>query len=93
MNIMIEPLLQLFAHKNHSMYTYSNQTARFAKDLAIWEGYGKMFCEEITLAATLHDIGKMGIPNSILNKPDFLNTEEFGIMKLHPLMGHSMVEN
>jgi putative nucleotidyltransferase with HDIG domain len=41
--------------------------------------------------ALLHDIGKMGIPNSILNKPDPLTEEERKMMELHPQFGHDIL--
>lgn len=43
--------------------------------------------EEITLAAELHDIGKIGIPDSILKKPGKLNGEEYLAIKNHPWLG------
>ncbi|MDA3971831.1 MAG: response regulator [Desulfobulbaceae bacterium] len=45
------------------------------------------FVETITFASSLHDIGKIGIPDSILLKPDPLTRDEFEIMKTHPAMG------
>ncbi len=47
----------------------------------------------ITNAAALHDIGKIGIDEKILNKPGKLTKEEFEIMKTHTLIGAKMVEN
>ena len=44
-------------------------------------------------AAPLHDIGKVGIPDSILCKPGSLTKEEFEIMKTHVNIGHSIIEN
>jgi len=49
--------------------------------------------EILERAAILHDIGKIAIPESILNKPDRLTREEFEIMKTHPLCGVKIVEN
>lgn len=43
--------------------------------------------QEIHIAAHLHDIGKIGIPDSILFKPAKLNDYEWGIMKSHPQVG------
>jgi putative nucleotidyltransferase with HDIG domain len=43
------------------------------------------------MAGLLHDIGKVYIPNSILNKKDKLTEEEFGIMRLHPLTGAKLL--
>jgi putative nucleotidyltransferase with HDIG domain len=42
--------------------------------------------------ALLHDIGKMGIPDAILQKPDKLSDEEWVIMKLHPVYARNMLE-
>lgn len=47
----------------------------------------------IEIAAYLHDIGKIGIPESILNKPEKLDDEEYNIIKAHPEMGIKIIEN
>ncbi|MDE6092681.1 MAG: response regulator, partial [Ruminococcus sp.] len=46
----------------------------------------------ITIASALHDIGKISIPSSILNKPARLTAEEFDIMKTHTTVGASLLE-
>ena len=43
-------------------------------------------------AAPLHDIGKVGIPDSILNKPGKLTLEEFKVMKTHAEIGHNILK-
>lgn len=48
----------------------------------------EQFIESITQASPLHDIGKVGIPDSILLKPGKLTTEEFEIMKTHTTIGY-----
>ena len=47
----------------------------------------------ITTASSLHDIGKIGIDDKILNKPGKLTKEEFEIMKTHTLIGADMLES
>lgn len=47
----------------------------------------------ITMASALHDIGKIGIDEKILNKPEKLTKEEFEIMKTHTLIGASMLKS
>jgi putative two-component system response regulator len=47
--------------------------------------------EELTLAAPLHDIGKIGIPDYVLRKPDRLDIEEFKLMQRHTLIGHAIL--
>ena len=46
----------------------------------------------ISTASALHDIGKIAIPEEILNKPGRFTSEEFAIMKTHPIMGANMLE-
>lgn len=49
--------------------------------------------ENIRMGAILHDIGKIGIPDSILNKPGKLTPEEYEIMKEHPVIGARIVQS
>lgn len=49
------------------------------------------FVEEITFASVLHDIGKVGIPDSILLKPGALTPEEFDLIKTHTVIGEKML--
>ncbi len=51
------------------------------------------FLEDITLSSVLHDIGKVGIPDAILCKPDRLEEEEFEIMKKHCVYGRDVLAN
>jgi HD-GYP domain-containing protein (c-di-GMP phosphodiesterase class II) len=47
----------------------------------------------IRIAAILHDIGKIGIPESILQKPGPLTPEEMAVIKTHPVMGYRILES
>jgi HD-GYP domain-containing protein (c-di-GMP phosphodiesterase class II) len=47
---------------------------------------------DLWMGCTLHDIGKIGVPDSILNKPDDLNPDEFLKMKAHPVIGAKIIE-
>ncbi len=51
-------------------------------------GLGSRFADEVYRAASLHDIGKVGVPDSILLKPGKLTEEEFEVMKRHTLIGY-----
>ncbi len=66
-----------------------NRYAELHKDC----GITKTDIANITLASALHDIGKISIPEEILNKPGRLTDEEFAIMKTHSAIGASMLEN
>lgn len=55
--------------------------------------FDKNDLEKIKIAAALHDIGKIGVPDEILNKPAKLTEEEFDIIKLHPLKGYEIIKD
>lgn len=57
------------------------------------KGLGKEEIENIALASVMHDVGKIAIPDSILNKPGRLTAEEFDIMKTHTLRGAELLEH
>jgi response regulator RpfG family c-di-GMP phosphodiesterase len=48
--------------------------------------------ETMFLVAPLHDIGKVGIPDSVLLKPDALNAEEWSVMKTHAMIGETILQ-
>ncbi|MHB1400011.1 MAG: HD domain-containing phosphohydrolase [Trichloromonadaceae bacterium] len=50
------------------------------------------FVETIMLASTMHDVGKIGIPDSILLKPGKLTAEEFRIVQTHTRIGHALLD-
>jgi len=54
-------------------------------------GHDEAECEKVKMAAVLHDIGKVGISDDILNKPDKLDAREWEIMKKHSVMGYDML--
>ena len=47
--------------------------------------------ENLHWASILHDVGKIGIPEVILNKPEFLDAEEYGLVKNHPQKGSEIL--
>jgi putative two-component system response regulator len=68
------------------------RTGLLAELLARAKGWNSIDAETIRLAAPMHDIGKIGIPDAILRKPSKLTREEFEIMKTHTSIGANMLE-
>ena len=56
-------------------------------------GFSESQCENLRKAALLHDIGKIGIPDRILNKPARLTDEEYAIMKTHVTHGAEILKD
>ncbi|MDO5675048.1 MAG: DUF3369 domain-containing protein [bacterium] len=71
--------------------SHVRRVAEFARLLALKYGLGPEEAEIVKLASTVHDLGKIGIPDSILNKPGPLTPEEFGIIKCHVERGYDML--
>ena len=65
----------------------------YAKTLAELRGESSVFCEKIRLAAQLHDIGKVGVPDRVLNKPSKLDSDEWEEMKLHTINGWKVLKD
>jgi HD-GYP domain-containing protein (c-di-GMP phosphodiesterase class II) len=64
--------------------THSRRTAEVAQLLAERLGLDPLASQDIRRAALLHDVGKLGVPNSILDKPARLTDAEFSVIKRHP---------
>ena len=69
------------------------RVAEYSKLLALKLGISSDEAEMLKLASPMHDIGKVGIPDNILNKPGKLTPEEFEIMKTHAQLGFDMLKH
>ena len=59
---------------------------------ALGEGLSKIEVEQIALGSIMHDVGKIAVPDAILNKPGKLTAEEFEVMKGHTIQGAKLLE-
>ncbi len=71
---------------------HSTGAVKYAISIAMEMGLDESFIKDLRIAALLHDIGKVGIDSAILNKPSTLSTEEFELVKQHPLKSVSILE-
>ena len=65
--------------------------AAYSKALAAACGWNTAACDQIELAAPMHDTGKIGMPDSILKKPGKLDAAEWVVMKTHTRIGHAVL--
>lgn len=72
---------------------HSVRVSEYSVMIAKKLGFSKKDCEELRKAALLHDIGKIGIPDNVLNKPSRLNDEEYEIMKSHVVKGADILKS
>ncbi len=72
---------------------HSSRVAKCAVALAERIGWSEAECQNLHYVALLHDIGKIGVPDNILNKPSRLTDSEFAIIKKHPVMGNAILKD
>lgn len=87
--------LKLWQIHTSDYYTYEHsvKVCMLSILLSKWMNKPQVFIDEIAKVGLLHDIGKCNIPNEILNKPDTLTSEEFGVMKTHATLGFVLLNN
>jgi len=68
------------------------RVGKYCRVIAEELGFPEKYCREIELGAQLHDVGKIGIPDSILLNPGRLTSEEFDVMKTHCGVGLEIME-
>lgn len=72
---------------------HSNRVAEYAREIAKRAGFGAKQQNDIYMMGLLHDVGKIGIPEAIINKPSGLTDEEYQLIQTHPLMGAQILSN
>lgn len=79
--------------RDHATEGHCQRVSELATTLAQELGLSGKELEDIGRAATVHDIGKMALPDAILSKPGPLTDEEWREMRRHPELGYEMLKN
>jgi two-component system, response regulator RpfG len=80
-------------YKDFDTAKHLQRMAQYSRAIADAIGLSEEDAEMIELAAPLHDIGKLGIPDDILNKKSALDTEQLAVMRRHPNIGYQMLQD
>ena len=88
---IVSTLIEAVEAKDRFNRGHSRRVADLARRFADHVGLPARECELVETAAKLHDIGKIGIPEEILNKPGRLTDDEFDIIKSHPVIGEQIL--
>ena len=79
--------------KDRYTHGHSARVANYSKTIAKMVGKSEKECDDIYYAALLHDIGKIGISDEIINKEGKLTPEEYDEIKKHPVIGKDILSS
>ena len=88
----IEGLALAIDAKDHTTHAHLHRVRTYVVEIAKDLGLSDSEMDALKAAALLHDIGKLAVPDHIINKPGRLTPEEFEKMKIHPIVGAEILE-
>ncbi|MBL8746986.1 MAG: HD-GYP domain-containing protein [Phycisphaerae bacterium] len=89
---IVEALVKTIELKDQSTAAHTWRVVLYARALAEKAGMPRDFIARLTVGAALHDVGKIDIPDHILQKPGKLTDEEFEVIKSHTSLGHDRLK-
>lgn len=92
-NKTIDLIMNTLYEKSYREMLHSKRVSELCEALAVRMNFDKDKVNQIKIAGLMHDIGKMGIDENILNKPDKLNDEERKEVKRHPEIGYRILSS
>ena len=72
---------------------HSGRVAEYAREIAARFGYSKERQDKVYITGLLHDVGKIGVPDAIIQKPGKLTEKEYAVIKTHPEQGARILGN
>lgn len=84
---MILRLVSASEYRDYYTGAHIKRISLYSRKLAEGLPLSEDFVDNLSIASTMHDVGKIGIPDSILLKPDFLTAEESAVMRSHTQIG------
>lgn len=90
-NEIIFHITEAMEYRSQETGSHVRRVSEYAHLLALKCGLDKDEAEMLRIASAAHDLGKIGIPDAILNKPGRLNEEEYAIIKTHVYRGYDLL--
>ena len=88
---VVQTLAEAIDAKDAYTNGHSGRVAAYAREIARRYGYPPKRQDEIYMMGLLHDVGKIGVPDAVINKPARLTEDEFGVIKTHPVIGANIL--
>ena len=90
---IVQTLAEAIDAKDAYTNGHSGRVAKYTREIARRFGYSQKRQDEIYMMGLLHDVGKIGVPDAVINKPAKLTEEEYAQIKTHPVMGDRILKN
>ncbi|MBR2527098.1 MAG: response regulator [Blautia sp.] len=89
---IVEALAASVDAKDRYTHGHSSRVAAYSREIAKRVGYSEEEQDKIYMMGLLHDVGKIGIQDAIINKPSRLTEEEYAMIKTHPVVGAEILK-
>ena len=89
---VVQTLAEAIDAKDTYTKGHSGRVAQYSRQIARRYGYSSGRQDEIYMIGLLHDVGKIGVPDAVINKPDRLTEDEYDQIKTHPVMGERILK-
>jgi len=91
LEVFLMVLASVIESKDKYTGGHVERVAGYARDLARKAGLSEGRINDVYMGTIVHDVGKIGIKDNVLNKPDKLTKEEFEHIKTHPVIGRNLL--
>ncbi len=90
---VVKALAEAIDAKDKYTNGHSDRVANYSREIAKRYGYSEKEQDDIYMMGLLHDVGKIGVPDAVINKPGRLTDEEFAQIKAHPAIGDRILKS
>ncbi|MBE0497043.1 MAG: HD domain-containing protein [Campylobacterales bacterium] len=90
---IINKLTEAAEFKDNETSAHTKRVGLYSELVAHTLGRDEAFCQLLRITAPMHDIGKIGIPDSIIKKPGLLTNEELVVVKTHAMIGYNLLKD
>ncbi|MBQ7585239.1 MAG: HD domain-containing protein [Desulfovibrionaceae bacterium] len=90
---VVKTLAEAIDAKDTYTKGHSARVAKYAKEIAKRAAFNESRQDQIYMIGLLHDVGKIGVPDEIINKPGRLTDEEYAVIKTHPVVGAKILQS
>jgi HD-GYP domain-containing protein (c-di-GMP phosphodiesterase class II) len=90
---MLHALTSAIDAKDSYTHGHTERVAKLSHMLAEAAGLDRETVERVYISGLVHDVGKIGVPESVLCKPGKLTDDEFGLIKMHPEIGARILQD